>query len=242
MSCERYTSAIVDHACGAEIETDAAEHLSSCPACRRVFDEQRRVLMDLAQQLELALRIEPSAGFVPDVMSRVKGSEFRWRKAMWWGVPAAATALLLLVTLGSLRSDEPPAATRHDPALSPPVSSAPVADAVSSVSAPSTTPEERSRLSRSRRHADRPQVVVKRPGRPEAEVLVPAARSQALAQYLTLVRRGALDASALASSEGTRVVAPSDLVIAPLSVEALAMTNVESGIGSGVDRRGPGSR
>lgn len=242
MSCERYTSAIVDHACGAEIAPDAAAHLGSCAGCRWVFDEQRRVLGDLARQLELALQIEPSARFVPEVLARVERSEFGGRSLMWWVVPAAATALLLLVTLASLRSGEPPAADRHATAVRPLVSSAPHADAVPSGSAPSTTPEARPRLSHTRQHVDRPRVVVKRLGPAEPEVLVPAARSQALARYLTLVRRGALDASALVGSEGTLAVAPTDLVIAPLSVEALAMTNVASGIGSGVDRRGPESR
>ena len=40
---------------------------------------------------------------------------------------------------------------------------------------------------------------------------------------MTLVRRGALDTSALANSEKTDVTAPTDLVIAPLSVDVIVV-------------------
>ena len=56
---------------------------------------------------------------------------------------------------------------------------------------------------------------------------------------MTLVRRGALDTSALANSEKTDVTAPHDLVIAPLSVDVLVVPNGESGTGSGADRSEP---
>ena len=69
MSCDRYTVAIVDHACGAEIPADAATHLRTCGACSRLFDEQRRLLQDLDQELQRALAIEPSARFLPDAMA-----------------------------------------------------------------------------------------------------------------------------------------------------------------------------
>ena len=79
MSCDRYTGAIVDHACGAEISADAAAHLKVCAACSRTFDEQRRLLQDLDQELQVALAIEPSARFVADVMTGVERSAQRRR-------------------------------------------------------------------------------------------------------------------------------------------------------------------
>lgn len=69
MSRDRYTVAIADHACGAEIATEAAAHLRACGACSRMFDEQRHLLQDLDQELQRALAIEPSSRFVPDVMA-----------------------------------------------------------------------------------------------------------------------------------------------------------------------------
>ena len=71
MSCDRHTIAIVDHACGAEIAAEAAAHLETCAACRRLFDEQQRRLQDLDQELEVMLTIDPSERFVPGVMARV---------------------------------------------------------------------------------------------------------------------------------------------------------------------------
>ena len=68
---------------------------------------------------------------------------------------------------------------------------------------------------------------------------MPAAQSQAIERYLTLVRRGTLDTSALANPEKAGATTPTELEIAPLSVEALALPGDEYGSGSGVDRRGP---
>jgi hypothetical protein len=72
-----------------------------------------------------------------------------------------------------------------------------------------------------------------RPARPDAAVVTPQA--EALARYLSLVRKGAIDPSALADPNTAAIAAPDDLVIAPLSVEALPVRNVERGTGPGVD-------
>ena len=118
MSCDRYTDAIVDHACGAEIAADAAAHLRSCAACRRMFDEQRQTLQDLDRELETALAIEPSDRFVAETMARVERSSPRWRTAIWWSVPAAAAAaVLILVALGALRFGERKPTDRREPGL-----------------------------------------------------------------------------------------------------------------------------
>lgn len=242
MSCDRYTGAIVDHACGAEIAADAAAHLRGCAVCSRMFDEQRRLLQDLDQELQIALAIEPSARFLAEAMAGVERSARRWRKIMWWSAPATAAAVLILVTLGSLRLGERRPADRHEPAALHTASSALAGDRTTSNAAPSANAGGAPRLAAARRRSsESTKVVVREPGsRVEADVVVPAAQSRALERYLTLVRRGALDASALANSDRTGVAAPTDLIIAPLSVEALAVTDVESGIGPGVDRRGPG--
>ena len=94
MSCDRHTGAIIDHACGADITTEAAAHLDGCAPCRRVFDEQRRLVQDLDAQLALALEVDPSPRFVPGVLARVERSAFGGRNAMWWSGAAAAAAVL----------------------------------------------------------------------------------------------------------------------------------------------------
>jgi hypothetical protein len=84
--------------------------------------------------------------------------------------------------------------------------------------------------------------IPKRPVEVQAAVVRPAVQSEAITRYLTLVRRGALDTSTLAEEKETGAAALADLVIAPLSVDALEMTDVGIRNGPAVDRRGPDSR
>ena len=93
----------------------------------------------------------------------------------------------------------------------------------------------------SRRRVERPRGIVDRSSRIATDVVVPASESRALARYLALVRGGALDASTLPSSDGTAAEAPAELVIVPLAVDTLAVTDVKAGIGP-VNRRETGTR
>jgi hypothetical protein len=88
-----------------------------------------------------------------------------------------------------------------------------------------------------RRSGERVKVVREPKGHPD--VVVPAGQLRAIERYMTLVRRGALDTSALANPEKSDVTAPTDLVIAPLSVEVLVVPNGQSETGPGVDRSEP---
>ena len=240
MSCDRHTDAIVDHACGAEIAAEAAAHLDGCAACRRMFDEQLRLVRDLDEQTALALEIDPSPRFVPEALARVERAAFGRRTTMWWGGAAAAAAVLMLVTFGSMRSGE----RRGEELPAAAVASivpAPVGDPTAAPTTPSASPGARSRPIESRRRVDRPRGVVDRPSRIATDVVVPASESRALARYLALVRGGALDASALPSSDGTAAEAPTELVIVPLAVDTLAVTDVKAAIGP-VNRRETGTR
>jgi hypothetical protein len=237
MSCDRYIGAIVDHACGAEIAADAAAHLKVCAACSRTFDEQRRLLQDLDRELQVALAIEPSARFVADAMAGVQRSANRWRRVMWWSAPLAAAAVLVLVALGSLRFGEQGPADRHEPPAVQTASSAHVAYPTQTAAAPSAPAQGAPRVTAARRRSGERTMVAREPERRlDADVVVPAGQLRAIERYMTLVRRGALDTSPLANSEKSDVTAPTDLVIAPLSVDVLVVPNAESGIGSGVDR------
>lgn len=240
MSCDRHSGAIVDHACGAEIAAEAAAHLDGCAACRRLLDEQRRLVRDLDEQLALALEVEPSPRFVPGVLARVDSSAFRVRQAIWWGGAAAAAAAIMLVALGSLRSDERRGHDRPAAASPASASSAPVVDRTPSQATPSTSPGAK-RQADPRRRVARPPGVVDQSSPVEADIVVPATESRALARYLALVRGGALDASIFPSSDGPGVKAPTELVIVPLAVDTLALTDVIAGIGP-VSRPEPGTR
>ena len=242
MSCDRYTGAIVDHACGAEIATDAAAHLQACAECRRMFDEQRRWLQDLDQELHVALAIEPSARFVAEAMAGVDRSANRWRTVVWWSAPvAAAAAVLVLLTLGSLRFADRRPGDRHEPAALQTAAPARVGEGPSSTVAPSAPAQNPPRLTAARRsNGERMKGGDRMKGAREAtglpEVVVSDAQSRAIDRYMTLVRRGALHTSPLPNSNRTEVTAPTDLVIAPLSVDVLVVPNGEGGTGSGADR------
>ena len=92
-------------------------------------------------------------------------------------------------------------------------------------------------MTAARRRSGGPPKIGREPERRlDTDVLVPAGQLRAIERYMTLVRRGALDTSSLANADRTDVTAPTDLVIAPLSVEVLVVPNGESGTGPPADR------
>lgn len=235
MSCERYAEAIVDHACGADIDTDAAVHLRACGECTALFDEQRHLLQEMDRDLERALDVDPSVGFARAVRTRVEESAAS-RKAIWWGALAAAAAILIVVSVVSRQSDDRRIASRMEepaspvvstPATSLPPSPAPVQRPASA--ARRQTPRSQPRQATATRAPDPPART--------AAVLVPADQSRALGRYMALIRQGAFDAANLEPRIGT--TAPADLEVTPLAVRELAVPDVESGTGPDVVRRGP---
>ena len=272
MSCERYANAIADHACGAEISGDAAAHLEICGSCRQLLEAQRRSMADLDRELALALEIEPSAEFVPDVMARVRRRRTDWRAVAWWGVPIAAAAALALAVLASLQAGVRPivaptrsadASASAKPPSPPTIEARPGSTETKATSTEAKPPsieakppslEAKPPSSATRPSAvDRVHVNQQRPvGNPaavaaqaqhvEPEVLVPAESARAMARYLGLVRKGAIDTSTLAEPKTSGNTTPTDLVIQPLAVDAIAMTEVEDRIGPGAAERDAGVR
>ena len=205
-----------------------------------MFDEQRRLLQDLDQELQVALAIEPSARFVADAMAGMQRSAQRRRAIIWWSAPVAAAAVIVLLVLGSLQFGERRPADRHEAVAVQTASSARAADPTPRGAAPSAPVQGAPRVTAARRRSGERTMVVREPERRlDADLVVPAGQLRALERYMTLVRRGALDTSALANSEKTDVSAPTDLVIAPLSVDVIVVPNGESGTGPGVERSEP---
>jgi hypothetical protein len=247
MSCERYRTAIVDYACGADIDADAATHLRMCASCLRLFEEQQRALANLDRELEQVLSIEPSPQFVPQVIARVRRPS-PWRLATWWGLPLAAAAALLVIVFGPLRSGE--RTTTEQASVS--AASSPAAPAIPSRPPDVARPPIEGAVGRPvayeparvtpRRPLPRAAATKVPPPSTAAEVLVPAETSRALARYVALVRRGAIDTSTLTEPPSSGAEAPSELVIAPLSVDAIAVADVERRSGPGGDERDRGLR
>ena len=239
MSCDRYTEAIADHACGAELADEAAAHVRGCSACRRMLEEQRQVLQGLDGDLQEALAIEPSAWFEAQTLAAIQRSPTRRRNLLWWPAVAAVAALLILGTLVAVRPGNRQAPDRQEVAARPIAPPAIAAEHVPSSDALAATSTNGTPVSSGApRHRERETVVAHQqrgPTKPDVAGVTPQA--QAIDRYLSLLRRGAIDASSLADSnpDATSIAAPDDLVIAPISVEALPIVNVERGIGPGVD-------
>jgi hypothetical protein len=213
-----------------------------CASCLRLFEEQTRAIANLDRELQQVLAIEPSPRFAPQVLARVRRPS-RWRSAAWWGLPLAAAAALLLVMFGSLRSGERTTVEREHVAAATDAARPPAIDSQPpQVAGRSSKATEAPRVTPSRRPAPRA-IATRKPVQPAApEILVPADASRALARYVELVRRGAIDTSTLAEPAASGAEAPSHLVIAPLSVEAISVMDVERRSGPGGDERDRGLR
>ena len=237
MSCDRYTDAIVDHACGADLAADAAAHLRGCAACRRIFEEQRQLLQGLDSDLQEALAIEPSAWFEAQTLAGLERSPIRRRGTFWWIAVAAAAAVIILGTLVAIRSGDHRPTDRQEAAGRPVAPPAAVVEHVPSSGAPAVAAANSAPVSSGApRRRERATVAARQQqGDPKPDVAVVTTQAQAIARYLALVRKGAIDSSALADPNTIAIAAPDDLVIAPISVEALPVRNVERGTGPGVE-------
>ena len=233
MSCVRYIDAIVDHACGAEIATDAARHLAACAACRARFEEQRLVLEGLDDELRLALEIVPSDTFARRVHARIEHALARRARLLWWSACGATAAILMVIGINVLRPT--------DVVRSGPLGSTPQPAPTAASSGP-TVPVAPSLVGgrQSVRGPDRPVAHRVRRGptgepqvaaMPVAEVLVPPDQQRAIAHLMRLVRNGTLDASRLPVSREGESVTPAELVVPALTIEPIAVPSVEIPIG-----------
>ena len=237
MSCDRYTDAIVDHACGADLAADAAAHLRGCAACRRIFEEQRQLLQGLDSDLQAALAIEPSAWFEAQTLAGLERPRIRRRRAFWWMALAGAAAVIILGTLVAIQSGDRQPLDRQEAAARPAAPPTTVVEQVPSSGAPAVAATNSAPVSSGPPRRREPATVAARQqGNPtKPDVAIVTTQAQAIARYLALVRKGAIDSSALADPNTIAIAAPDDLVIAPISVEALPVRNVERGTGPGVE-------
>lgn len=237
MSCDRYTDAIVDHACGADLADDAAAHLRGCAACRRIFEEQRQLLRGLDSDLQAALAIEPSAWFEAQTLAGLERSPIRRPGLFWWIAVAAAAAVIILGTLVAIRSGDRQPLDRQEAAARPVAPPTSVAEPVGSSAAQAVVATRSAAASSETPRRREPATVAARQqgGPTKPDVAVVTTQAQAIARYLAFVRKGAIDSSALADPNTVAIAAPDDLVIAPISVEALPVRNVERGTGPGID-------
>ena len=213
MSCERYTAAIVDYACGADLPVDARAHLAGCARCESLFDEQRRLIDGLDADLSAAIAIDPSPQFAPRVRAAVAAKAVESHRHRWFwlgGLAATAAAVLIGASWPSVDSA---------PSPSSPIASVPRLEErrppIEQV-VPSRQPGQR---------VSAPRIVhVKRqPPQSEPDIIVAPEQRIAVDRYVAMFRAGSLETSALAASPRPVLAALSDLVVAPLEVEPMAV-------------------
>ncbi len=199
MSCARYITAIVDHACGAGIAPEAARHLAACKACSARFAEQHRMLEGLDDELQRALAVVPSAAFARGVHSRIEHAPASSSRGLWWSACGVAAAILLVVGINVLRSADGVRPRVSDSALQPPATGAASAPIVPVVPPLVEEPREPRRTERPVAHRVRrgPAHEAQTAALPAAEVLVPPDQQRAIAHLMRLVRNGTLDGSRL---------------------------------------------
>ena len=229
MSCARHIDAIINHAFGAEMAADGANHFAACPACRARFEDQCRLLEGLDDELQRALAIVPSAGFARRVHARIEHQTTISGRVLWWSACGAAAAVVLVIAsslprpgdgvrprLSDARARPPEAAAERVPA--PPV----LPPVVERGDVP--RPAKRPVADLARRGASRERQAA---AMPMAEVVVPPDRQRAIAHLLQLVRSGRLDASKLPVSREGESAEPAELVIPPLEIEPITVPDVE---------------
>ena len=235
MSCQRYATAIADHACGADLAPDVAAHLTACPACAGLLVRQRHAISGLDNELQQMLAVEPSPFFVQRVQAQVHDStSTRRMRGLWWAVAAVAAMVLIALLLTVDRQQ--PAAIQVQ-ALKTPV-------------APTPTPSPAPRID-DRRNAATTEATFKRaPGTPshrvvrtlpiakapEPEIQVQPGQKQAVDRYVALVRSGRLDTSSLepkAEVDST----PGELVLGALEISPITVRELDGTTSSAVERR-----
>jgi hypothetical protein len=229
MSCDRFSEAITDHACGASIDAATIAHLSACAGCQRLLHEQRQLLADADADLREAMTLTASSDFADRVHARVRHVDARrvpWVSVIrWWVVPTAAIlALAVYLGLSGLRGGNArlPVASVSAPAERRP-------PAVPSPAQPSIHIPDR-QMHRSAVHVKtrRPMPDRRVSPAPELQVIVAPDQMRAIARLKELLDRELIDEPTVTRSGAV------ELVIEPLSIPEI--DDIQTGTGLTGDR------
>jgi hypothetical protein len=230
MGCSRFADAVKAHAAGADLTSEARVHLAACEACRAALARHQRFVAGIDADLAHALRVEPSADFLPRVRARAAAQP----TAPWWmpgwrmaiGVASLAVVVIVVALAVQPRTSGPrPEPSQVARAVNPtPASPVPVNPRV--VPRETTIPD--AEQSAGRRAAP---VVVRRVAAPrvltartrEPEVLVPPDQRLAIARLLDMLRKGTLDEKAFPAP--AQQVDP-EQPVPPIVVEDLAVAPI----------------
>jgi hypothetical protein len=236
MSCLKFVDAIVDHAYGAPLLRRAAEHLATCSECQRTFERHAEQARNIDATIRNALAIAPSIEFERGVRERIGRSRAAVYHTIWWSALATAAAVLVVVTLGALRERT---------SISSPQPRSPVSRASADIHlaapvgpvAPEWTPGIPPHRAARREPTRRAEAVVVDADREFVRpVLVSPNQRRAIARLMELLEDGTLDPERLPRPDAFRGE-PIDLLIPPLTVDPIVISNVED---SGRPGTGPG--
>lgn len=221
MSCERFSDAIVDHACGADLDARLAAHLERCAACRQTLDDVRRQLAESETELREALAISASPEFVTRVSERTDSARpaHAWTRAWWVGVAAAASIAFAVAVNVTESGRVPDRASRRPTRES--INLAPERRVSSHETTAAAHAEEPA--VKTVRSSARTPTVQPRASRAELVVIVAPDQGRAIARLRELLRNGALDDTTL-PKEAT---APTAVLIAPLSIPELSVPDIQ---------------
>lgn len=121
MGCDGY-EAILKDVPAAALVRELEAHLLACPACARKPPEAHVVLVAMTSSVEAALRVEPSADFVPRVRQHVAEERARPapRRVRWLPALAASVAIAVaLVVAAAARRRAPSTVVESTPAPVP---------------------------------------------------------------------------------------------------------------------------
>jgi hypothetical protein len=227
MSCKRFSDAITGHACGAPIAADAARHLRNCEACRRTFDEHRRLLADAEGVLRSELSVAASPDFVARVSAQTRelgASTKRWTLPAAWWLGAAAAAAIVIGVYVSAPVEEPAPQTLSRIA-------APSVHLPSEIASHEATSSAAGALGPRTPSTGSPrELTTKTLARGERSlatrlppVIVPPDQRQAIARLTELLRSGALDEIGVPPPAQT-----ADLFVEPLSIPEITVHDLPS--------------
>ncbi len=107
MSCERFTTRLLDFALGAD-DSELRAHLDECASCRSQLETQCKLLASIDRGVAAMVAGNPSGDFAAHVRRRIDEKAAAPRPWFAGLLPVSAAALALVVLVGVLTIGRPP--------------------------------------------------------------------------------------------------------------------------------------
>lgn len=226
MSCDRFITAIADHALGGDLPIEAAGHLEACASCRARVAAERRRIAGIEDDLRGLLAIVPSSAFPRQVHARIE--MHLDRGAPRWRLGLTVAAALIVATVIAMWPERGGSGARLEQASR--ATSLPEEHRFT-VAAPDPAPRPVDQVGRGGAQPARPpaRAIARSAPAPERtdqpDVLVPPDQAVAIARLIELVNQGALADVGLPYDVRSSAVF-ADLAPAPIALEPITIPDV----------------